>query len=115
MLRFDFEFKYRQHTYYIEFDGKEHFDFIPHWHQDNNGFNRARQRDLLKNYITKLDGKKIIRIAYPQVKDISIEDFSKYLLTLLEREEILITDHPLYNDWINLLPEEETLKQYFSI
>lgn len=111
-LRYDFEFEYNQKIFYLEIDGVQHFYFKPHWHIDKEGFEKCRQRDLVKMYAAKLEGYNLIRIAYTQIKDISIKDFSIYFLTLLYSDKLLIYDCPLYDDWVNRLPSTETIEKY---
>lgn len=39
----------------VEAHGRQHFEFVPHFHKDQWGFLRARQRDLTKQYWCELN------------------------------------------------------------
>src|SRR6185437_11821175 len=116
-LRFDFYFEYQGKMYYLEFDGIQHFKYIPFFYNNNYEiFIQKQQIDLVKNHIARKNNITMIRIAYPQIKDISVEEFSKYLLDLIEnnKDKWLITDHELYNEMNSKQLSEETIKEYIK-
>lgn len=54
----------------VEFDGKQHFSFIPYWHKTLNGFAEQTSRDQRKDEFALKSGIKLIRIPYFQFDDI---------------------------------------------
>jgi very-short-patch-repair endonuclease len=48
----------------FEYDGKQHFTFIRHFHGSKDGFKRSLGRDRLKEQWCEENGIKIIRIRY---------------------------------------------------
>ena len=49
--------------YIIEFDGRQHFEFIPGWHGDIGTFEENQEIDKLKNHIAILLGYTVIRLS----------------------------------------------------
>lgn len=70
--------------YLIEFDGKQHFQFINTWHQTEQEFINAQQRDLEKNKYCLQNNIPLIRIPYYDIDKINIQELipttSKYLI-----------------------------------
>lgn len=55
----------------IEFDGEQHYKFIPHWHGDEEGFKIQQLRDNIKTEYCKKKNIKLIRIPYTEFNNIS--------------------------------------------
>lgn len=109
-LRFDFYFEYNSKRYYIEFDGEQHFKFVSLWHTTKENFLHQQQRDIIKNYIAKLSGIKMIRISYNEIKGVSMMKFQQHILNLINDNSdkmLLITDSLLYDNWIYKEPLED--------
>jgi hypothetical protein len=113
-FRFDFQFEYNNNKYYLEYDGNQHFKYSSLFHKSQEHFQQSQQRDIYKNYIAKKCNIKMIRIAQPQIKERSIEEFSLYLKSLIENniDKHIIVDHELYNNWIFQEPTNETIEMY---
>ena len=113
-FKFDFHFEYNNIKYYLEYDGKQHFKYVLLFHKSAENFIIHKQKDLYKNYISKKSNIKIIRIAHPQIKNKTIDEFSLYLKLLIENntDKDIIVDHELYDDWIFQEPSDETIKMY---
>lgn len=84
--RFDFAIlnTNKEIQYLIEFDGKQHFQFINTWHQTEQEFVNAQQRDLEKNKYCLQNNIPLIRIPYYDIDKINIQELipetSKYLI-----------------------------------
>jgi len=70
--------------YFIEYDGKQHFDSY------NGGYEYNREHDLIKNNYCYETGIPLIRIPYT-IKDVTIEDLqletSKYIMSEAKEKE----------------------------
>jgi hypothetical protein len=113
-FRFDFRFEYNNIKYYLEYDGNQHFKYSSLFHKSTENFTIHQQKDLYKNYISKKSNIKIIRIAQPQIKNKTVDEFSLYLKLLIENntDKDIIVDHELYDDWIFQEPSTETIEMY---
>ena len=63
--------------YLIEFDGKQHYKYISTWHQTEEDYQKAKQRDEEKNQYCKNNNYILIRIPYWNIDKISIEYLNK--------------------------------------
>ncbi len=54
----------------IEYDGEQHFEFIKHWHGDEEGFELQKLRDSIKTKYCKEHNIKLIRIPYTEYDNI---------------------------------------------
>lgn len=68
--RYDFKIVYNGRSYIIEFDGKQHFNFSPHFQKDEAEFRENQQTDIHKTRVAIDNGYFIIRIDYTQLKDV---------------------------------------------
>ncbi len=83
-LRYDFLIKKEEKIFYfIEFDGKQHFQPIQYFGGDEY-FNYIKQHDILKNQWCKQNNIPLIRIPYTHLKDLCIKDL------LLETSNFII-------------------------
>lgn len=58
-------------THLIEFDGEQHYNFIPIWHGDEEGFALQKKKDLIKTNFCKDNNISLIRIPYWEFNNIS--------------------------------------------
>lgn len=65
--RYDIFFIVANNSYLLEFDGKQHFEFDPHFHKSIRDFHERQQIDIDKTYHAKVSGFKLIRIDYTQL------------------------------------------------
>lgn len=120
-LRFDFCFMYKEKTYYIEYDGEQHFKEVPFFHTKESSFYKSRQRDLLKNYIINLDiNSVLIRIDYrwSRTKNILkrqslIDKMVKYIKNCIQSEGKIFANNLIYT-WLNDPLSKETLERYYN-
>ena len=59
-------------THLIEFDGKQHFNFVPLWHGDEEGFIMQQERDAIKTKFCQDKSIPLIRIPYTDYDKIPI-------------------------------------------
>jgi len=61
-LRFDFYLP--EENILIEYDGKQHFCFVPEWTKDKQNFIKRKKIDKVKNKYSEIQKIKLIRIKY---------------------------------------------------
>lgn len=78
----------------VEYDGRQHVDFIEHFHKNLEGFKDAQKMDQQKNEYLLLNGIKLVRILYNEM--------------VANKEELLerINSIPYPDFPYNPLPEE---------
>lgn len=121
-LKFDFKFKYNHKTYYIEYDGEQHQTYIQHFHRSIYGFEKGRQRDLLKNYaIENSDGCVLIRLDHSWAQDkkrINQSSIRKklefYIKDCISIDNLKIIADPQVYHWINDELTEQTISKYIK-
>jgi formylmethanofuran dehydrogenase subunit E len=69
--RFDFRFSFNNKWFLLEFDGKQHFEFVPFYHGEEEFFQEKQQVDILKTRKGLEAGYHIIRIDYTQIGTIA--------------------------------------------
>lgn len=70
-LRFDVKFSYKSHTYFVEPDGIQHFEFTEHFHdEEDEDFEEGQEHDILKTLYCLQNNYRLIRIDYTQFKAI---------------------------------------------
>lgn len=60
----------------VEYDGKQHFEYIPYFHKSQEAFMNQRYRDYMKEQMCRENGIVLIRVPYT-VKHDDIEDYLK--------------------------------------
>lgn len=63
-MRYDFFFLWRDKGYVLEYDGKQHFQYVKFFHKDTDGFKKCLKRDMLKVYAALSEGLGVIRIDF---------------------------------------------------
>lgn len=58
-------------THLIEYDGEQHFQFVPLWHGDEEGFALQQEKDAIKTNYCKQKGIPLIRIPYTEYDNIT--------------------------------------------
>jgi transposase len=77
----DFSFEFNNQEYWIEYNGKQHYEFIKYFHQIEDNFKRQQERDQeVRNYAAEND---IILIEFPYNKFTTIDSISSYLLDMI--------------------------------
>lgn len=97
--RYDFEFSYNGDNYLLEFDGKQHFEYIQYFHSTQDMFEEKKQMDIEKTLAGINAGYKFIRIAYDSLTDIE----NHVLIALDSREKIYFSNKVLYKHIIDAL------------
>lgn len=63
----------------IEYNGRQHYQYVPHFHSSKDAFYTTKYRDEMKSRLCKENGVKLIVVPYTvEVKD--IENYLKKLL-----------------------------------
>ena len=68
----------------VEYDGAQHYKFIPHFHKTHEGFMNQRYRDYMKEQMCKENNIRLIRVPYT----VKIENIESFIVNKLE--EMLI-------------------------
>ncbi len=73
-LRFDFAV-YRNNKLYclIDFDGRQHFEFVKYFHKNISNFNKAKEWDRRKNSYCLVHNIPFIRIPYWELDTLTFE------------------------------------------
>lgn len=91
--RFDFYFIYNEQRYLIEFDGRQHFEFVEYFHETYDNFILGQNSDKIKTQIPLSLGYKIIRIDYTQEKSVD-----RYIMEALESGQALsLSNEEMYS------------------
>lgn len=86
--RLFFDFFVKDLVFFVEVDGRQHFEFVEHFHGSREGFLEQKKRDNLKlEYIENNDTFSLVRIRYD-------EEITKKLL--LSRIEEALTSNKGY-------------------
>lgn len=97
LLRYDFGlFKNGKLVCLVEFDGRQHYEYVPYFHKNHSGFLRQKERDRRKNKYCLMHGITLIRIPYWDLDNLTLQKVltepayrvkSKYHIdNLIERE-----------------------------
>ena len=70
----------------IEFDGKQHFQYVKLWHDTKENFEIAKQRDIEKTEYCKNKNIKLIRIPYYDEEKLNQEYLKNKIYGLEEVE-----------------------------
>jgi len=79
----------------IEYDGRQHFDRNKMWNNVEN-FQKARERDIIKQKIALEKNYKIIRICYK----IPFKDIENFIISSLNDKKRIIYSHPEMYSWL---------------
>lgn len=61
---FDFAFNYHGRGYLLEYDGRQHFEYVPYFHKTLLRFREAQARDKTKTQLALEMGFRVIRLDY---------------------------------------------------
>ena len=64
----------------VEYDGAQHYRFIPHFHKTEEAFMNQRYRDYMKDQMCKENGIVLIQVPYT----VKIPDIENYLISKLK-------------------------------
>lgn len=77
---YDFMFKFDDIYWLLEFDGIQHFEFVQHFHDDDDYFYEKQQVDIMKTASAIIEGYYMIRIDHTQINNISYHMEQAFLL-----------------------------------
>lgn len=78
-LRFDFAIfnKDGQLVACVDYDGRQHFEYVPYFHKTYSGFLRSKERDRQKNRYCLIKGIIFIRVPYWDLDKLTLERIFK--------------------------------------
>ena len=82
MIKIDFFVKHNDKQYFIEYDGEQHFKYIPHFHKGGEiDFENEQRRDKVLNDFCELHKDKVtlIRFKYNQSNEEIINQLNKLM------------------------------------
>jgi hypothetical protein len=65
----------------VEYNGKQHYEFIPYFHSNKEAFQNMKYRDYMKQKLCSENGVKLIIVPY-SVKHQEISDYIEKRITL---------------------------------
>lgn len=68
--RYDFMFVHNEINYVLEFDGIQHFEYTPYFHNSRETFEKCQMVDITKTIIALDQGFKVLRIDYNNIYNI---------------------------------------------
>lgn len=75
LLRFDFEVDRNDKILFLlEFDGRQHFEYIPYFHKNPSNFSKAREWDRRKNSYCLRNNIILLRIPFWRLDVLSLND-----------------------------------------
>ncbi len=92
-LRFDFAIIHNGQLIFIEYDGEQHFKYVPYFHKTKQQFSNAKGRDRHKNNYALAHKIPLYRIPYFEIDNVnSINDLlnPKYRVTSIYHNDRLM-------------------------
>lgn len=75
LLRFDFEVdRNNKILFLLEFDGRQHFEYVPYFHKSLSNFSKAKEWDRRKNSYCLRNNIMLLRIPFWRLDDLSLTD-----------------------------------------
>jgi hypothetical protein len=65
----------------VEYDGKQHYEYIPYFHKSYEAFMNQRYRDYMKEQMCRENGIILLRVPYT----VKLEDIQDYLINKLRQ------------------------------
>jgi len=110
-LRYDYSVLTEDRIAFLEYHGIQHEKFTPLFHKTEDGFEKSRQRDLLKVYIARKNNIKLIILDHRWTKK-PLKEWVNYLKSALENDEKLILNSKIH-EWLkNEKPSDDTIAMY---
>lgn len=101
--RYDFQFTHNNRSYLVEFDGEQHFRYVPFFHNyDEKVFEKKKRVDILKTLHAYKGGYRLIRIDYTQIDRVR-EHIEKALHNLDDTYTVYWSNVDNYNHMITSL------------
>lgn len=87
LMKIDFFVKYNEKQYFVEYDGIQHFEYIPHFHKGGIiDFEKEQRRDKVLNEFCELHKDKVTLIRFKY--NLSNEDILKTLNDTFLKQEL---------------------------
>jgi hypothetical protein len=96
---YDFGFNSYKGGVVIEWDGIQHFSYLPYFHDQNRSFEQERLNDISKTRDVIIRGNKLIRIDYTWI-DKSVEELSDFISKAIDSADLLIVSTPKIYSWL---------------
>ena len=65
----------------VEYNGRQHYEYVPYFHRTRESFNNQKQRDFIKRLLCEKHGIFLIEVPY----NVKINDIEPYILSELEK------------------------------
>lgn len=65
----------------VEYNGRQHYEYIPYFHRTRESFNNQKQRDFIKRLLCEKHGIFLIEVPY----NVKINDIQPFILSALEK------------------------------
>lgn len=86
--RYDFMLEFDGYKFFVEFNGRQHFELVELFHGDILTFRERQQKDIIKTLDAIRLGYNIIRIDHTQINNISFNINRAYLYTIIRTIQI---------------------------
>ena len=98
---YDFGFNSYKGGVLIEWDGIQHFSYVPYFHDQNRSFEQERLNDVSKTKEVISKGNKLIRIDYTWINK-SVEELSDFISKAIDMADLLIVSEPEMYSWLQI-------------
>lgn len=85
IYRFRYDFYLTEYKLLIEFHGKQHYECIPYFHTDEDGFLLQKKRDVFKKWLAKELKIVLLEFNYKQLKNLSKSQFETLVMNSIEK------------------------------
>jgi hypothetical protein len=65
----------------VEYSGRQHYEFVPHFHENKDAFTMQKYRDYMKRNLCEKNGVKLIEVPYT----VKVEEIKGYLTSELKK------------------------------
>jgi hypothetical protein len=84
--RIHYDFYLPEYNILIEFHGKQHYEYIPHFHRNSeDGFLKQKNRDDIARYNAKHYKYNYLEFNYKQLKHMTVEDFETMVINKITK------------------------------
>ena len=89
IYKFRYDFYLPDHKVLIEFHGRQHYEYIDHFHRDDDGFSLQKQRDVFKKALAKELGYTLVEFNHQQLKELTKEEFTKLVINTIQKYRLI--------------------------
>jgi very-short-patch-repair endonuclease len=98
--KYDFCIRNENKEVLLEIDGRQHFEYIDHFHGTEEYYQRRRNDDILKTQHAKDGGYKLIRLDYKYLDRIGDQSLMEFIKSSLSNPAQFITSNDSMYQWI---------------